>query len=525
MNMQVPFLRCTRIVLLLPSVIGLIQDASLFASDPAAVKLAANGTTMVIARVDTEALDLPPLLLSTIEKNPVLSGLASKVQRPLNEVKQAMDGKVCYLAADLPSTFPWLQSRLVTPAGVDDSQVERASKALWQDARLNVARGQGVFKAYEIEFYEGEARSRFTQMQMPGGAADGWLAAFEATKGFPVQICVSAPEYFRETIAEIDPKLPASFGGGPAAPLISSTEWVSLGLRPSDMTLRIVVSTTSSEAAGEVKERVPEIIGALLRGIEVDPATTSMALAIVGLLQPKVADTQVIYAAEDPAMTGALLQLGVTTLAATAEPMTNAETKNKMRQLMLGMHNYESAFGALPTYKDIRKEKKPSGLSWRVHILPFMEGGVELYNQFKLDEPWDSEHNKKLLEKMPGVYSPNIPVGSDEQFAPYHTTFVAPVGDRTIFGQNEFISFRNILDGTSNTVAIVEVSAENVVPWTAPQEYQFDKDSPAAGLRNIGGKVMAGFMDGSVRKLDVDLANDIWNAIFTRDGGEVINLN
>ena len=43
------------------------------------------------------------------------------------------------------------------------------------------------------------------------------------------------------------------------------------------------------------------------------------------------------------------------------------------------------------------------GLSWRVHILPYIEQDA-LYKQFKLDEPWDSEHNKKLIEKMPKVY-------------------------------------------------------------------------------------------------------------------------
>ena len=39
-------------------------------------------------------------------------------------------------------------------------------------------------------------------------------------------------------------------------------------------------------------------------------------------------------------------------------------------------------------------------LSWRVHLLPFLEEN-ELYEQFKLDEPWDSPHNIKLLDQMP----------------------------------------------------------------------------------------------------------------------------
>ena len=45
-------------------------------------------------------------------------------------------------------------------------------------------------------------------------------------------------------------------------------------------------------------------------------------------------------------------------------------------------------------------------------ILPYIEEG-QLYQQFKLDEPWDSPHNKKLIALMPKIYAttiwPNFP--------------------------------------------------------------------------------------------------------------------
>src|SRR4051794_12988968 len=44
-------------------------------------------------------------------------------------------------------------------------------------------------------------------------------------------------------------------------------------------------------------------------------------------------------------------------------------------------------------------------LSWRVVLLPYL-GEQKLYEEFRLNEPWDGEHNKKLIEKMPGVYAP-----------------------------------------------------------------------------------------------------------------------
>jgi hypothetical protein len=44
-------------------------------------------------------------------------------------------------------------------------------------------------------------------------------------------------------------------------------------------------------------------------------------------------------------------------------------------------------------------------MSWRVAILPFVGEGA-LYQEFHLDEPWDSPHNKALLPKMPKVFAP-----------------------------------------------------------------------------------------------------------------------
>ena len=68
------------------------------------------------------------------------------------------------------------------------------------------------------------------------------------------------------------------------------------------------------------------------------------------------------------------------------------------------MHNYESAHGTLPPAA-VRSTDGTPLLSWRVAILPFIEQDA-LYKEFKLDEPWDSEHNKKLIAKMPKLYGP-----------------------------------------------------------------------------------------------------------------------
>ncbi|HEY2910378.1 MAG TPA: DUF1559 domain-containing protein, partial [Gemmataceae bacterium] len=67
---------------------------------------------------------------------------------------------------------------------------------------------------------------------------------------------------------------------------------------------------------------------------------------------------------------------------------------NNLKQIALSVHNYEATYSKLPANRT-DKDGKPL-LSWRVLILPYIEQN-NLYQQFKLDEPWDGPNNKKLI--------------------------------------------------------------------------------------------------------------------------------
>jgi RNA polymerase sigma factor (sigma-70 family) len=86
------------------------------------------------------------------------------------------------------------------------------------------------------------------------------------------------------------------------------------------------------------------------------------------------------------------------------EALQRARVRQQLRTLGAAILNYHAAFGHLPAPAMVDEKAKPL-LSWRVAILPFLEQN-ELYRQFKLDEPWDGPHNKKLLAKMPAVFAP-----------------------------------------------------------------------------------------------------------------------
>jgi hypothetical protein len=200
---------------------------------------------------------------------------------------------------------------------------------------------------------------------------------------------------------------------------------------------------------------------------------------------------------------------------------------NNLRQILLAFHNYHDVNKGLPPAYNVDADGKPL-LSWRVHILPYIEQ-QQLYAQFHLNEPWDSEHNKKLIPQMPQVYrSPRSVAG--EGMTTYLTprnkdsAFAPPAEDadpKVIRG----VSLAQIPDGTSNTIGVVEVNDENAVTWTKPDDYEYAADDPLQALRNTWGPVFqAALCDGSVQAFSITMNADVLKALFTRNGGEVVQF-
>jgi hypothetical protein len=114
----------------------------------------------------------------------------------------------------------------------------------------------------------------------------------------------------------------------------------------------------------------------------------------------------------------------------------------KLKHLALAMHMYHDTFQQFPPPALCDKHGRPL-LSWRVLLLPYVEHD-DLYQQFKLDEPWDSPHNLRLLERMPPLYA--LPDGFRTPPEPHATFFQVFVGRGAAFGK------RSRGEGDSRTV-------------------------------------------------------------------------
>ncbi|HEY1188451.1 MAG TPA: DUF1559 domain-containing protein [Gemmata sp.] len=191
-----------------------------------------------------------------------------------------------------------------------------------------------------------------------------------------------------------------------------------------------------------------------------------------------------------------------------------AASQNNLKQIVLAVHNFHDANDKF--IDDIRdKDGKPL-LSWRVALLPYIEENP-LYESFKLDEPWDSDTNKKLIAKMPKIYAPiRVKAKPGETF---YQTFT---GKGTLFGEKgPLYKLTNIPDGSSSTALVVEAGAP--VIWSKPADIAFDEKKPLPKLGGMfDGLLHTALCDGSVRRVRADFdADEMKKFIMPADGAKV----
>ena len=199
-----------------------------------------------------------------------------------------------------------------------------------------------------------------------------------------------------------------------------------------------------------------------------------------------------------------------------------------LKQIGYALANYHDANRVFPPAY-IADENGIPMHSWRVLILPYFEHNEELkalYQQYDLHEPWNGPHNRKLADKIPRWYRcPNSDGPRDE------TSYVAIVGDETGWPGASGRNVREIRDGLSNTISVVEV-ADAGINWMEPRDLTLEQASvgigPSETKEHIGSRHRDGanclFFDGSVHYLPNEISPTLLQALLTTNGGEVAEL-
>lgn len=345
------------------------------------------------------------------------------------------------------------------------------------------------------------------------------VTAFAAAGDTVAQLLFLPPPHAQRVIEEIMPDLPEEIGGGSSTILTRGLLWAVVGVEVlPDISLQLVIQSRDARTATALRGKWLDLVKFLSANEEVRRRLSGLD-DVSGLLSPNVEDDRLVLnlGAKDGSIAVLLATVAPPFEAARAHAKRTLSSNN-LKQCALAMHNYHDKYKKFPPVGNADDQGNLL-LSWRVHLLPFTEQN-ELYKEFHLDEPWDSPHNRKLIEKMPEMF--RCPA-SGLRAAQGLSTYRVVSAEGTVFPGREGVPINEIKDGTSHTIMITEVDDAHAVVWTKPEGFSLDPEDPVRGL---GGHFKNGFntafCDGSVRFISKTIDPEILRALFTRAGREVI---
>ncbi len=216
------------------------------------------------------------------------------------------------------------------------------------------------------------------------------------------------------------------------------------------------------------------------------------------------------------------------------------QSKNNLKQIALALHNYAEIYdGDLPigTYPN-EKLKPEERLSWQAAILPYMEQSY-LHQSINFDEAWSDESNRIAAGTRLPVYMNPGHTAASVGAAETHYVGIAGLGTDAptlpadsnragVFAFDRKTNFRDITDGTSNTMMISEASGQ-FGSWIAGGNAtmrSLTQKPYINGPDGIGGPFTGGcqigLADGSVRFVSENIDPVVFEHLSTMADGNVI---
>ncbi len=200
---------------------------------------------------------------------------------------------------------------------------------------------------------------------------------------------------------------------------------------------------------------------------------------------------------------------------------------HQLRTVLFSMFNYQSTHKEFPlTNAHLRVQQQDGArgndlpavtsykLSWRVYLLPFL-GHDKLYKQFRLNEPWDSPHNKQLIPLMPDCFR-----DGDDPVDQYKTRIMVFCGLNTPFVEpGNCIDPGGFLDGTHKTILLFQASPGLEAIWTKPVDFDIKWLSKLEFSRGL----KIGLADGAVQQMPPGVSETRFRALISPAGGELLS--
>ena len=191
---------------------------------------------------------------------------------------------------------------------------------------------------------------------------------------------------------------------------------------------------------------------------------------------------------------------------------------NNLKSITLALISYAERHNAFPPAYTVDANGNRLH-SWRTLILPYLDQ-YALYESIDLSKPWNDPANAKAFGTEVDVFS--CPAA---KLSGGLTTYLGNAATDGCFTGDRPRHISEFTDSQGQTILVVEVSPTHAVHWMAPQ------DAHESILLNFGsgskpahiGVVNAGFADGTVHALSVNLDSPVRRSLLTVSGNDAIS--
>jgi len=482
-----------------------------------------------LGRIQPGKIDLAKIMIPLVQKKAIPAAEAAALGFFLNLQKNSIEKVIDEIwfsaSARDASTYILPSIMIKTKPAAKTEDLLNLLKNLPLPINIQTASGQVIRKGQNsilpLSFVIREEKG-FYLLEQVGAVKDtkktkrtDIVQSFDAMGSLPFGAMLFPSKDNPLDLGKIFPFLKKANGKeGEASGILNGLKLVTLGIYLDPWRIEMVIQTENSELANDLQksilkaiQSIPDLVQAQVEEVGKDPVFKALAAMVksVSIMDDKVT---IVITDFDP-----YFEIAARINEQNQAKVAAASSMNKVKNIATALLAYHKDKGKFPPAATLSKEGKPL-LSWRVQILPYL-GHNFLYKQFRQNEPWDSEHNKKLIRRIPPSFRE-----SQENLDKGTTPFQAPVGLATIFspggtGTNSI----QIINELSNTIMLVKVPEDKTAIWTKPEDWEIDISLPAKDLlKGFTNAIVFACADGEVKAIPLKEAEEKIKSMLVIDG-------